>query len=347
MRYPHSSAAYAWRFASLMGWGFEARKALIWDERPTFLGCVTDYTSIHTTGMVTITAKSSTQAKLLAAIDACLERGAMSSADAASIRGLAQFVRCGSRIGQAATQPLTDRQRDKRSRALTPQLRGALEFLRVVHADPKPLRFPVRPPPPERPVLVFTDASFSPTGPDKHGQGHLGIVWMFPPGDDEDDDYEVFYAQQPAPADVLAFSFEMKAKHQFVNVLELYTSVAAYFSEHVSAQMRDRPIIHFGDNLSANAVLVNGYSTVGDMARIASAAHVRFYRLRCRPWTVYVASDANPADEPSRPELWTEQDGELGPPRLRAMGATEIPFPDTPYREWCRPGDWGEVRPTA
>ena len=51
---------------------------------------------------------------------------------------LAQFVRCGSRIGQAATQPLTDRQRDKRSRALTPQLRGALEFLRVVQKPRNP-----------------------------------------------------------------------------------------------------------------------------------------------------------------------------------------------------------------
>jgi hypothetical protein len=244
---PRSSSAHAWRFTNLMGWGFEAHEALLWSDKPTFLGGVTDYTSVHATGTVTLTAKASTQAKLFAAINACLEGGGMLSADAASIRGLAHFVRCGSRSGQAATQPLTDRQRDKRSWALTPQLRLA--------ADTDPVE--------AMRAVCAPDATTT-------------------------------------------------------------TNARAGCGPRTARTM-------YGDNSPANAVLVDGYSAVGDMARIVSGAHVRFYRLRCRPWTVYVASDANPADESTRPEMWTEQDGSLGRPRSRAMGATEIPFPDTPY----------------
>jgi hypothetical protein len=90
----------------------------------------------------------------------------------------------------------------------------------------------------------------------------------------------------------LQLSFDLKEKKQFICFLELLALAAPLLA--------GRDILHFGDNSAANTSAIRGYSSAPDMARVVSALHLQWLRLRVRKWIEYVKSGANGSDDPSR-----------------------------------------------
>ena len=89
-----------------------------------------------------------------------------------------------------------------------------------------------------------------------------------------------------------------------------------------------RDVIHFADNKAANAGAVNGGSASPDMARMVSALHLRWVRLRVSPWVEFVKSGANIADLPSRvPDVGVREATRV----LRELGAMRVSFVMPPY----------------
>ena len=111
------------------------------------------------------------------------------------------------------------------------------------------------------------------------------------------------------------------------------------------ALIRGRHVIHWVDNSSAVAALVNGYSSAVDSAQIVYSIHATLAGLAADVWFEYVRTDANVADEPSRVDLSGERYG-LGASPAAGIAAFAESEPIGPARppelqEWDRPpAEW-------
>ena len=133
-----------------------------------------------------------------------------------------------------------------------------------------------------------------------------------------------YYALMDAPADLLQFSESLKAKKQYVCVLEEVALAAPHFNETVRELIRGRQVIHFADNKAANSAAIKGGSSASDMARIVSAMHLRWCADGINVWIEFVASESNLADLPSR-----------GDTRLvEELGASKLEFTMPPFEGW-------------
>ena len=61
-----------------------------------------------------------------------------------------------------------------------------------------------------------------------------------------------------------------------------------------------RRVIHYVDNESALCASISGYSSQGDSSRLVNMLHVVRLHLRCNIWFLYVPSESNMSDWPSR-----------------------------------------------
>ena len=69
------------------------------------------------------------------------------------------------------------------------------------------------------------------------------------------------------------------------------------------ARLAGMDVMYWGDNSSAIAGVVKGYSARPDSARLVHAIHALLTLLRVRVWFEYVRTSANVSDEPSRADL--------------------------------------------
>ena len=90
-----------------------------------------------------------------------------------------------------------------------------------------------------------------------------------------------------------------------------------------------RRVYHWCDNTTALSAAVHGYANQPDLADGSNALHCLTCGLRCDTWFEWVASKANLADVPSRPER------DWGVLRRLGMRRVELVFP-TPA-EWADP----------
>ena len=89
--------------------------------------------------------------------------------------------------------------------------------------------------------------------------------------------------------------------------------------------IRDHDVRLFVDNDSASSAILRGFSSCGDICGLSFTAWLQAADLRIGMWVDRVASDANIADLPTRPEkepLWARIRRELSirwvpPPRER------------------------------
>ena len=79
---------------------------------------------------------------------------------------------------------------------------------------------------------------------------------------------------------------------------ELIAAIAAYVS--LPRTVAGRPVIHFIDNTGALSLLVHGYASRPDCARLVNAFHLLQARLKFNAWFEWVPSAANISDLPSR-----------------------------------------------
>ena len=80
----------------------------------------------------------------------------------------------------------------------------------------------------------------------------------------------------------------------------MLAGIAAYFT--LPEMLRGRKVIHFIDNTGALSALVTGGPRQEDNSRLVGAYHAFLIGLRTRSEFVWVPSDANIADWPTRPD---------------------------------------------
>ena len=84
----------------------------------------------------------------------------------------------------------------------------------------------------------------------------------------------------------------------FILQAEIIAAITAYTSlPHILA---GRPVIHFIDNTGALSLLIHGYSSRPDCARLVNSFHLLQAIMRSNVWFEWVPSAANIADLPSR-----------------------------------------------
>jgi len=126
----------------------------------------------------------------------------------------------------------------------------------------------------------------------------IGIVAFFPARDSRP--AYVRHAHGSIPESTLRRIFDPH-KRQYIGQTEILAALAAYST--LAADIRGSQVIHFIDNTSALAALVNGYSGAPDsMSMVHAFAEMRL-ALQVDAWLQWVPSKANIADLPSRGEF--------------------------------------------
>jgi hypothetical protein len=89
-----------------------------------------------------------------------------------------------------------------------------------------------------------------------------------------------------------------RERSQYIGQLELLAAIAVYFS--LAARLRGRRVIHCCDNSGAMACLISDYSTDSDSGALVHSFWALAVGLDIDVWFVFVNSEANIADWPSR-----------------------------------------------
>ena len=218
------------------------------------------------------------------------------------------------RFGRAALQPLHAASSSSFD-AVSPTLYTALCFVRDLLTDPatgKARQLPRRfrhSRRSEPPVLVWSDARWEAS--DEHPAG-IGFVVFFPASDDDASAAAAarsppwlggaetprgrwkFAAYEPPPGDYSHW----RERSQYIGQLELLAAVTVYYS--LADDLRDKRVVHFIDNSGAFACLIKDYSSDRDSAALVHTFWALAVGLNVDVWFVFVYSEANIADWPSR-----------------------------------------------
>lgn len=315
-----SSQSTASQLYAMLGWALKPSKSLSPAAANPYLGLVCDLTRAASHNVALLSAKESSRLKALAMARAHLELGAMSPAAAGKLYGLARFALLApfSRLGLAMLQPLQRRQHMpaaglSRPVELGTPLRAALRALTCYLRDIPRVEVPIVPDA-RAPVIVFTDATGAP---------HYGIaVVVYVP-----ETGTVHFARGAVPDHLLDVMRSIAPKSEFVNQAELVAAAAAYTTfPHLLA---GRAVYHFIDSSSSAHGVFRGYSSKLDSAYIIHALHLAAADIKARIWIMYVPSECNLADKPSR----SHDPDSLS--LMRNMSATEAPIvPPAIHETW-------------
>jgi hypothetical protein len=284
------------------------------------LGIVADLASVpspHPT--VHFRADPERVTSVLASFRLSFHRRRLSPHEASSLRGKLFFILSSAyvMVGRAATLPLVQRQYRDTTSAFLPQseLHHSLLFFEALLPNLPPLAVPLSPPQ-RRPLLVYTDASFSRATvrrAEARGaalecsarrprlRGGLGAV-VYDPEDG---------VARVAAADpnwrVLLSSWRDDFK-TYIAELETLAAISVYTT--FPDLFAGRAVTHYVDNTVALSALVNGYAGKPELARSVNIFYLQAVALRTSVYFDYVPSKANIADLPSR-RMFSELDREL------------------------------------
>jgi hypothetical protein len=286
-----------------------------------FLGVVADLSRV-VDGIAVLKSKVTRVARMIVDMEDMLQAGRASKTTMEQIVGKLEYTStsgAAGRFGRAALSMLRSwAQHGFASVPFPEAVELALRFFILVLPLIPPRVFKLRKVP-RSPILVYTDARYSPNSPEP---AQIGIA-IFDPEDVEAG------APQWRHSDLVispALMAKFREREQYVGQLEVLGGVAAYTSR--PEQFRGRDVVHFIDNTGALFGLSKGYSGDDDSARLIHSFHSVLGAIDCNVWLEYVASGANIADLPSR--------GEFG--MLHELGSIRFPT--------ILPvigGDWREV----
>ena len=163
-------------------------------------------------------------------------------------------------------------------------------------------------------VCVYTDASF-----ERDGTDGIGVAMLDPVSG------ERLYAAGVCPEWLRAAL--VPGRKTYIAQLEAIAVVAAYTT--FGHLLRGRRVYHFVDNTVALSAAIHGYANQPDMADASNALHCAACGLRVDLWLEWVASAANLADVPSRPDKDRAVLDRLG------MAPVRLVFPSP--EEWADP----------
>ena len=242
---------------------------------------------------------------VLATFRRAYERRFLSPQEAASLRGKLLFTATAAygMVGRAATLPLVHRQYRDRVYGFYPgsDLHHSLLFYEAILPRLPPLRVPIAPDT-TRPLLVYSDASFSRvrvpvssspacTALRRRLRGGLGVVIYDPV------DGSVRVASGTPPWDILFASWSTDKK-TYIAELEALAALAAYST--YPTLFAGRRVHHFIDNTVALSAMVHGYAGKPELAKAVNVFHLQNAGLRTSVYLDWVPSKANIADLPSR-----------------------------------------------
>jgi hypothetical protein len=307
---------------SAIGLGKSERAAL----RNTFLGVVHDFTSFAHSRFSTATVDPVKIRVIIDSIDLAIKGSSLDAASGGALKlcGRLQFALSWGcrRFGRAALQPIFSAAGSRTSADTTPPVLAALTFLRDLLADPdgnprlRPRRFDYRKSPLPT-VLIWSDARWEPS----HSHpGGIGFVVFFPASSDAEaaarsshsppwmagastPPGEWFYAAYDLMPEEYA---HWQSRATYIGQLELLAAIAVYYS--LADKLRGRRVLHFVDNSGAVACLVKDYSADYDSSALVHSFWALAVALDIDTWFVFVNSEANLADWPSRGLLSFAQD---------------------------------------
>ena len=195
-------------------------------------------------------------------------------------------------VGRAAMWPLYQREHIDTAVAAgrwpwTTQMQAMLEYLTgILTGEGIPAAQVSLDEEDEMPVLLYTDASEEAT------VIRLGIYAY-----DPHTGREVCAKHRMRRDEYRLFSPD---KEKRILQGEVLAGIAAYFT--LPEMLRGRKVIHFIDNTGALSALVTGGPRQEDNSRLVGAYHAFLIGLRTRSEFVWVPSDANIADWPTRPD---------------------------------------------
>lgn len=219
------------------------------------------------------------------------------------------------RFGRAALQPL---HASRHSSSFAAPLRTALAFLRDLLVDPatleprlRPRRFDYASSRRNRlpTVLVWSDARWEQSHASPAG---IGFVVFFPDSEEAADAARRSYSPpwmdggRTPPGEWLFAAYDLplgeishwRERSQYIGQLELLAAIAVYYS--LADRLRDRKVIHCVDNSGSMACLIKDYSADLDSAALVHSFWALAVGIGVDVWFVFVNSEANVADWPSR-----------------------------------------------
>ena len=159
------------------------------------------------------------------------------------------------------------------------------------HGLPRAAAAPIAGPDQQHYPVPYTDASEEDPA---DGGKWLGAVLFLPTGE----------VRALACRPNRDFYNALPPRQKHIVALELVTTLVAY--ETWQHHLAGVPFHLYIDNDAANRALVTGFSSRGDLARMAGAWWLHMATDGSTPWVWRVPSSVNPADWPTRPaDGWT------------------------------------------
>ena len=247
-------------------------KHIPWCRQPPFAGVVTDFSRVVAEGVIRLRCKPTTVAKVRGMIDRFVSEGSLSPSQASSSRGKLLWVWLYQKLGKAEWSAIVERQHAPSSAGraegerwpIPAELHDALGFVRGMLDGELP-DVMMRASMSRRSLLL---CCLMPCG-GRAASGTLAfVVWvpLTPRGEGK-----FAFAEMAAPSDLLSALMSMRAQKTFIIPLEQLALQGAYVCEELSANLRDRLVIHCADNKAANAGAIKGFSGSRDLAAIVRA----------------------------------------------------------------------------
>ena len=248
-----------------------------------FLGHLHDFRPLAYESAVVYDPRLGLREEIHQALQSALDSDFLGPGQAAKLRGKAQFLDTGlaGRPCRGALSAVANRQYSHESGPLSPACRLSLRFLQAV-CSKAPSRAVHLLHKPDRPVLVYTDASA-----ESHSM-RVGML-VFSPGS-----LPLAFVHD-VPESVAA---PWRGEAEGINQGELYAAnVLAWSAPDI---FRGKDMIWFIDNTSAESALVKSGSATESMSRLALQAAAFFTALGARVWFEHIPSEDNPSDALSR-----------------------------------------------
>jgi hypothetical protein len=305
-----SAASGQWalrQLHQLIGFPFAEAKAVDVSERFTFLGVVTDFTTIQD-GTILMMVSEERIKGLVDRLEDVLYERQLPPAIAAQICGKLAFTLSWAfgRVGRACLQPLFGAQ----TTGFTVGVAASIEYLiRLLPTiPPHSIRLDASAGPP---TLLWSDGCYE--NPDRSyfthgvecnigflvGSPKKGIEWPPPASPPSAEwvaaNYDFTHGAAPVPDELLE---SLVRRKQQIGQVEIIGAIVPYLS--APDLLAGREVVHWIDNTSALSALTKGYSGVPDSARLVHMFHAWNVGARAAVWFEYVPSKPNPADEPSR-----------------------------------------------
>lgn len=272
-----------WRFAS------EGKKAQ--PHAPVFnaLGVTLDLTSVHQ-GVLTVYNKSERKKELMRQISEVLDRGRLTSAEAAALHGRLNFAQ-GQLFGCVLKPAMAYLSKWADAPCTSPEdLAKVMTYLAaaISRSPPRTLRVSDTRPP----VVIFTDGAYEPDA-DTPMWGS-GVVLLDPLCKKR------VVAEIDVPEKLVNFWVSLKDRKQIITHLELWPVLVTL--ERWGPKLQGRRILLFLDNNGVRDAVIKGSSKVADVFAMLAIISRRLDSDRLSMWTTRIPSKSNPADLPSRQE---------------------------------------------